>query len=41
MTGREVVPDYDALVIGGGVTGIYQVYLLNRAGVSVLGIESA
>jgi cyclohexanone monooxygenase len=34
-------PDFDALVIGAGVTGIYQTYLLDKAGLSVLGIESA
>ncbi len=36
-----ITPDYDALVIGGGVTGIYQVYLLDKAGMSVLGVETA
>ncbi|RSU61350.1 flavin-containing monooxygenase [Sphingobium yanoikuyae] len=34
-------PDYDAVVIGGGVTGIYQAYLLDQAGMHVLGIETA
>jgi cation diffusion facilitator CzcD-associated flavoprotein CzcO len=37
----EVKPDYDAIVIGAGITGIYQAYLLDQAGVSVLGIEAA
>lgn len=34
-------PDYDAIVIGGGVTGIYQVYVLREMGFSVKGIEAA
>lgn len=34
-------PDYDAIVIGAGVTGIYQTYLLHKAGLTVLGIEAA
>lgn len=33
-------PDYDAIVIGAGVTGIYQTYLLDNAGMKVLGIEA-
>jgi cyclohexanone monooxygenase len=33
--------DYDAVVIGAGVTGIYQTFLLNKAGFSVLGIDTA
>lgn len=41
MIQGSITPDYDALVIGGGVTGIYQVYLLDKAGMSVLGIETA
>jgi cyclohexanone monooxygenase len=35
----KVMPDYDAIVIGAGLTGIYQTFLLNREGVKVLGIE--
>ncbi len=34
-------PDYDALVIGAGITGMYQVYLLAGQGLSVIGVESA
>ena len=41
MTYAAIRPDYDALVIGGGITGIYQVHLLARAGMSVLGVEAA
>jgi cyclohexanone monooxygenase len=33
--------NYDAVVIGAGVTGIYQTYLLDKAGFSVLGIDTA
>jgi cation diffusion facilitator CzcD-associated flavoprotein CzcO len=36
----ETNPDYDAIVIGAGVTGIYQTYLLDREGMNVLGIEA-
>ncbi|MFA7585362.1 MAG: NAD(P)/FAD-dependent oxidoreductase [Novosphingobium sp.] len=38
---KNQTPNYDAVVIGGGVTGIYQAYLLDQAGMSVLGIETA
>jgi cation diffusion facilitator CzcD-associated flavoprotein CzcO len=38
---QNQTPDYDAVVIGGGVTGIYQAYLLDQAGLRVLGIETA
>jgi cation diffusion facilitator CzcD-associated flavoprotein CzcO len=34
-------PDYDAIVIGAGVTGIYQTYLLAREGMRVLGVDAA
>jgi cation diffusion facilitator CzcD-associated flavoprotein CzcO len=34
-------PDYDAVVIGAGVTGIYQTYLLDQNGMSVLGVDAA
>ena len=33
-------PDTDAIVIGAGITGIYQVYQLRQQGLSVLGIEA-
>ncbi|ABD25923.1 Cyclohexanone monooxygenase [Novosphingobium aromaticivorans DSM 12444] len=33
-------PDFDAIVIGAGVTGMYQTYLLDEAGLRVLGIEA-
>src|SRR3546814_13122491 len=32
---------YDAMVIGAGITGIYQTYLLARNGLKVRGIEAA
>ncbi|MFX4084241.1 flavin-containing monooxygenase [Sphingobium yanoikuyae] len=38
---QKQTPNYDAVVIGGGVTGIYQAYLLDQAGMRVLGIETA
>ncbi|MFA7603207.1 MAG: NAD(P)/FAD-dependent oxidoreductase [Novosphingobium sp.] len=38
---QNQTPNYDAVVIGGGVTGIYQAYLLDQAGMRVLGIETA
>ncbi|OCC23707.1 cyclohexanone monooxygenase [Croceicoccus estronivorus] len=38
---QKQTPDCDAVVIGGGVTGIYQAYLLDQAGMRVLGIETA
>nr|WP_254302536.1 NAD(P)/FAD-dependent oxidoreductase [Sphingobium chlorophenolicum] len=34
-------PDFDAVVIGAGVTGIYQTYLLDQNGMSVLGVDAA
>lgn len=37
----DLQPDYDVIVIGAGITGIYQAYLLDQAGVSVLGVEAA
>ena len=37
----EMTPDFDAVVIGAGVTGIYQAYLLDRQGMSVLGVDTA
>ncbi len=33
-------PDFDAIVNGAGVTGMYQTYLLDEAGLRVLGIEA-
>jgi cation diffusion facilitator CzcD-associated flavoprotein CzcO len=38
---KTKTPDYDSLVIGAGVTGIYQTYLLAKEGKSVLGIDAA
>lgn len=40
MSNGEKTPQYDALVIGAGVTGMYQTYLINEAGMTVLGIEA-
>ena len=34
-------PDYDVVVIGAGVTGIYQTYLLVAEGMRVLGVDAA
>ncbi|CAH0496157.1 NAD(P)/FAD-dependent oxidoreductase [Novosphingobium sp. CECT 9465] len=36
----EQKPDFDAVVIGAGVTGIYQTHLLEQNGMSVCGIEA-
>ncbi len=33
-------PGYDAVVIGAGITGIYQTYLFDQTGMKVLGIEA-
>lgn len=41
MSSNKTAPDRDALVIGAGVTGIYQTYLLAEQGLDVLGIEGA
>jgi cyclohexanone monooxygenase len=41
MNESERLQHYDVLVIGAGVTGIYQVHLLAEEGFSVLGIEAA
>jgi len=40
MISGEAKPDFDAIVIGAGVTGIYQTYMLNNEGMKVLGIEA-
>lgn len=40
MTEKKIIPQYDAVVVGAGITGIYQVHLLEKAGHSVLGIEA-
>ena len=34
-------PDYEVVVIGAGVTGIYQTYLIDKIGLTVLGIDAA
>ncbi|MCB2044811.1 MAG: NAD(P)/FAD-dependent oxidoreductase [Novosphingobium sp.] len=41
MSEAAMKPQYDALVIGAGVTGMYQAYLLDQAGMNVLGIDAA
>lgn len=41
MSKSENQPQFDAVVIGAGVTGIYQTYLIDQAGMSVLGVEPA
>ena len=38
LTG-ELMPDFDAVVIGAGVTGMYQTHLLEQSGLTVCGIE--
>lgn len=40
MANGEQQIDFDAVVIGAGVTGIYQTYLLEQHGFTVLGIEA-
>ncbi|MDP3552288.1 MAG: NAD(P)/FAD-dependent oxidoreductase [Novosphingobium sp.] len=40
MVVGEHKPDFDAVVIGAGVTGIYQTHLLEQNGMSVCGIEA-
>lgn len=40
MISNKKSPQCDAVVIGAGVTGIYQTYLLNEAGMKVIGIEA-
>jgi len=40
MLDSKTRPDYDAIVVGAGVTGIYQTHLLAEAGMQVLGIEA-
>ncbi len=37
---NSAAPQYDAVVIGAGVSGLYQIYRLREAGFSVLGIET-
>jgi len=37
--GSEAVRQYDAIVIGAGVAGLYQLYRLRELGLSVLGLE--
>ncbi|MFZ2207924.1 MAG: NAD(P)/FAD-dependent oxidoreductase [Porticoccaceae bacterium] len=39
-TASGAAPQYDAVVIGAGVSGLYQIYRLREAGFSVLGIEA-
>jgi len=41
MSGADMIPDHDAIVIGAGVTGIYQTYLLDKESFDVLGVETA
>jgi cation diffusion facilitator CzcD-associated flavoprotein CzcO len=39
LDGREA--DYDAIVVGAGIGGLYAIYRLRQDGLSVLGLESA
>jgi (2,2,3-trimethyl-5-oxocyclopent-3-enyl)acetyl-CoA 1,5-monooxygenase len=34
-------PEYDALVVGAGISGLYAIYRLGQQGLSVLGVEGA
>jgi len=40
MSTQQVLPEHDAVVIGAGITGMYQVYLLRNAGLRVQGFEA-
>ena len=40
MIQQSEIPEYDALVIGAGITGMYQAFLLAGAGLNILGIEA-
>lgn len=40
MVTSDTSPHYDAVVIGAGIIGMYQVYSLNRLGLSVRGFEA-
>lgn len=40
MSSHGAVPQYEAIVIGAGITGIYQVYALRNIGVTVKGFEA-
>lgn len=35
------VPDYDAIIIGAGFAGVYQLYTLGKLGLKVLLVERA
>jgi (2,2,3-trimethyl-5-oxocyclopent-3-enyl)acetyl-CoA 1,5-monooxygenase len=41
MTKQVCAPDFDAVVIGAGITGMYQVYVLRNMGFSVRGYDGA
>tara|TARA_R110000772_G_scaffold31812_5_gene78202 strand:+ start:837 stop:2474 length:1638 start_codon:yes stop_codon:yes gene_type:complete len=41
MIDVKLKPEYDAIIIGAGITGIYQTYLLQKAGMNVIGIDGA
>jgi (2,2,3-trimethyl-5-oxocyclopent-3-enyl)acetyl-CoA 1,5-monooxygenase len=40
MKNQSTQPDFDAVVIGAGITGMYQTYLLNKMGLNVHGYEA-
>jgi cation diffusion facilitator CzcD-associated flavoprotein CzcO len=40
MPKRSTPPQHDVIVIGAGITGMYQVYMLRNAGLKVRGIEA-
>jgi cation diffusion facilitator CzcD-associated flavoprotein CzcO len=40
MIENKNMPEFDAVIIGAGITGMYQTYLLARAGLNILGIEA-
>ncbi len=41
MTSQASTPDFDAIVIGAGITGMYQVYVLRNMGFSVKGYDGS
>ena len=40
LTGAAPIPDYDAIVIGAGISGLYQLYRLRELGMRVRVLEA-
>jgi cyclohexanone monooxygenase len=40
MSEQVTQPDFDAIVIGAGLTGMYQTWLIDRMGLKVKGYEA-